>query len=122
MSGSYYTTPMRCVRCCRHFPCSLFTRDDVDGYIARELIAREFTGFKIRRTKMYLFKKTDGTLVEAPEDFDPKEPDWNRMQEVEEVLVIGKVLVPQMKLVPKTQSSGDKKSSGKAAKSPKTDK
>ncbi len=71
---------------------------------------------------MYLFKKTDGTLVEAPEDFDPKEPDWNRMQEVEEVLVIGKVLVPQMKLVPKTQSSGDKKSSGKAAKSPKTDK
>ncbi len=71
---------------------------------------------------MYLFKKNDGSLVEAPEDFDPKEPDWNSMQEVEEVLVISKILVPQMKLVPKTQGSAEKNSSGTAAKPPKTDK
>jgi len=71
---------------------------------------------------MYLFKKNDGSLVEAPEHFDPKEPDWNLMHEVEEVLVISKILVPQMKLVPKTQSSGDKNSSGTVTKSSKTEK
>ncbi len=71
---------------------------------------------------MYLFRKKDGALVEAPEDFDPKEPDWNHMQEVEEVLVISKVLVPQLKLVPKTQGSGDKNSSGTDSKSSKPEK
>ncbi len=58
---------------------------------------------------MYLFRKKDGVLVEAPEDFDPKEPDWNQMQEVQEVLVISKVLVPQLKLVPKTQQGAEEK-------------
>ncbi len=71
---------------------------------------------------MYLFRKKDGSLVEAPEDFDPKEPDWNHMQEVEEVLVISKVLVPQLKLVPKPQGSGDKNSAGTDSKSLKPEK
>lgn len=51
---------------------------------------------------MYLFKTKDGAIGPAPEDFDPKNPDWSHLQEVQEVLVINKVLVPEIKLVPKT--------------------
>ncbi len=72
---------------------------------------------------MYLFRKKDGSLEEAPQDFDPKEPDWSRMQEVQEVLFISKILVPQLKLVPKTmQGAEEKKSASTDSKGTKKDK
>lgn len=50
---------------------------------------------------MYLFKKKDGSLVPAPEDFDQQNPGWEEMMDVNEVLFVSKILVPQIKLVPK---------------------
>ncbi len=50
---------------------------------------------------MYLFRKKDGSLNPAPETFDQQNPSWEDMQDVEEVLFVSKVLIPQIKLVPK---------------------
>lgn len=50
---------------------------------------------------MYLFRKKDGSLIPAPEDFDQQNPGWETMQDVEEVLFVSKILIPQIKLVPK---------------------
>ena len=51
---------------------------------------------------MYILKKMDGSL-HMVEDLDEKNPDQNLLQDVEEVYPITKVLVPQLKLVPKTK-------------------
>ncbi len=50
---------------------------------------------------MYLFRKKDGSLIPAPEDFDQQNPEWETMKDVEEVLYVSKILIPQIKLVPK---------------------
>jgi uncharacterized protein (DUF58 family) len=55
-----------------------------------------------RRPKMHILKKFDGSLV-LVEDFDEKNPDQALLQDVEEVYPVTKVLVPQLKLVPKTK-------------------
>ncbi len=60
---------------------------------------------------MYLFKNKDGSLVQAPESFDQQNPGWDELKDVEEVLFVSKVLIPQIKLVPKpvnTQKNQDK--------------
>ena len=48
---------------------------------------------------MYIFRMTSGELRDAPEDFSPDAPDFEQLADVEEVLVIGKVLVKQLRLV-----------------------
>ena len=52
---------------------------------------------------MILFHMSDGTYKEAPGDFDTEKPDMDRLEGVEEVLVVGKVLVKQVRLVPKSR-------------------
>ena len=101
LSGSYYTTPARCVRACTKFPCDLFTIEEIEKYIDQGFLEQIFAGFIIRREKMYLFRKKDGSLVQAPDGFDQQNPGWDEMKDVEEVLVVSKVLVPQIKLVPR---------------------
>ncbi|WP_150112138.1 hypothetical protein [Desulfonatronovibrio hydrogenovorans] len=54
---------------------------------------------------MYLFKKKDGTLTPAPDSFDQQNPGWEELQDVDEVLFVSKILVPQIKLVPKPAHS-----------------
>ena len=51
---------------------------------------------------MYILKKLDGSL-HMVEDLDEKNPDQDLLKDVEEVYPITKVLVPQLKLVPKTK-------------------
>jgi hypothetical protein len=51
---------------------------------------------------MYILKKLDGTL-QMVEDLDEKNPDQDLLKDVEEVYPVTKVLVPQLKLVPKTK-------------------
>lgn len=51
---------------------------------------------------MYILKKLDGSL-QMVEDLDEKNPDQDLLKDVEEVYPITKVLVPQLKLVPKTK-------------------
>ena len=50
---------------------------------------------------MYLFKYKDGKVTEAYPGFDQKNPEWAKMEGVEEVMPVKQVLIPQMKLVPK---------------------
>ncbi|MBQ4566622.1 MAG: hypothetical protein IJA79_00660 [Desulfovibrio sp.] len=50
---------------------------------------------------MIIFKKTNGALVEAPTQFNVDNPDLRLLEDVAEVLVVGKSLVKQVKLVPK---------------------
>lgn len=52
---------------------------------------------------MFIFKKAGGELEVAPEGFDPDNPDLAMLEDVEEVLVVSKVLVKQVKLVPKAK-------------------
>ncbi len=51
---------------------------------------------------MYILKKYDGTL-EIVEELDEKNPDQELLKDVEEVYPVTKVLVPQLRLVPKTK-------------------
>ena len=48
---------------------------------------------------MYLFKLKDGSIIPPYSGFNADNPDFSRMVNVEEVLVINKVLVPRMRLV-----------------------
>jgi hypothetical protein len=105
--GSYYTTLARC-GACRRFPCKNLT---VGAY--REVVESPFMEisgglFKRRKETMYLFLNTDGTITEAYSGFDYKNPNWEKLKDVSEVLVVSKVLVPQLKLVPKPVSTGTK--------------
>lgn len=52
---------------------------------------------------MYIFRTTDGCLRGAPAGFDPEKPDFTALQDVVEVLVVGKVLEKQLRLVPKAK-------------------
>ena len=56
---------------------------------------------------MYILKKYDGTL-EIVEELDEKNPDQELLKDVEEVYPVTKVLVPQLRLVPKTKEERHK--------------
>jgi hypothetical protein len=56
---------------------------------------------------MYVFKFSNGDLKEAPVDFNPDNPDFEQLKDVEEVLCISKILVKQMKLVVKSKEERD---------------
>gem|GEM_PF-3680754 len=55
---------------------------------------------------MYIAKKKDGNL-ELIEKLDEKNPDPEQLKDVEEIYVIGKVLVPVMTLKPKPKEDHD---------------
>ncbi len=50
---------------------------------------------------MYIFKLKSGEYTDAYPGFTVDNPDFSKMSDVEEVLVISKALVPKMKLVVK---------------------
>ena len=56
----------------------------------------------------FLFINTDGSVTKAPNNFDVKNPDWEMLKEVNEVLQISTVYTKQLKLVPKTKEERDK--------------
>ena len=57
---------------------------------------------------MFLFINSNGTVTQAPADFDVKNPDWEMLKDVNEVLQISTVYTKQLKLVPKTKEERDK--------------
>ena len=85
---------------CRKYPCRQLAKE---GYLpllqASEYFDREFLGFEKMRCKMYLFKTTSGSIVEAPNNFDIDNPDQKVLENVEEIYVVSKVLRKQLKLV-----------------------
>lgn len=56
---------------------------------------------------MYIAKKNDGKL-EIIRNLDEKKPDPNQLRNVEEIYVIGKVLVPVLSLKPKPKEERDR--------------
>lgn len=56
---------------------------------------------------MYIAKKNDGKL-EVIRNLDEKKPDPNQLRNVEEIYVIGKVLVPVLSLKPKPKEERDR--------------
>ena len=50
---------------------------------------------------MYLFRMKDGSIVPAPEGFTPAAPDWNSLEEVQDVLYVNRVFEKQLRLVPR---------------------
>lgn len=91
---------LHCLKCGR-FPCAGFPDGAMAALEASAFVEIRLEGFAARRVLMHVFRKTDGSLVDAPEDFDPDRPDGKLLEDVEEVLVVGKVLVKQLRLVPR---------------------
>ncbi|MFO7877443.1 MAG: hypothetical protein R6U55_12755 [Desulfovermiculus sp.] len=88
---------------CPKFPCPELSRTDLYMLSTSPFLTRVVVGFQSqRRQKMYILKKLDGSL-QMVEDLDEKNPDQDLLKDVEEVYPITKVLIPQLKLVPKTK-------------------
>ncbi|MCF8104678.1 MAG: hypothetical protein K9K64_04295 [Desulfohalobiaceae bacterium] len=87
---------------CPDFPCRVLSRTDLRMLSISPFLSRIVTELKPRRQKMYILKKYDGTL-EIVQELDEKNPDQELLKEVEEVYPVTKVLVPQLRLVPKTK-------------------
>lgn len=103
---SHWLPLLACVDC-RRFPCSTLKADDLKTLKESLFITKVITGFSSRRAKMYVFKFSNGDLKEAPVDFNPDNPDFEQLKDVEEVLCISKILVKQMKLVVKSKEERD---------------
>lgn len=67
---------------------------------------------------MYIFRTLDGALREAPKAFNPESPDLAMLEDVSEVLVIGKELVKQVRLVPKPKDERRKIREARGAAAP----
>lgn len=50
---------------------------------------------------LYIFRKDDGSLVDAPAEFSPENCDEAILDGVNEILVVGKTMVKQTRLVDK---------------------
>ncbi|MFP4285728.1 MAG: hypothetical protein ACLFQG_09265 [Desulfovermiculus sp.] len=88
---------------CPKFPCPELSSTDLYMLSTSPFLTRVVVGFQSqRRQKMYILKKLDGSL-QMVEDLDEKNPDQDLLKDVEEVYPVTKVLVPQLKLVPKTK-------------------
>ena len=99
LKKQYQIPLLRCLSCNR-FPC-----DEKHVKLLEESKFTEmlFKGFINRRCNMYIFKYYSGELKEAPDGFNPDNPDFSILQDVDEVLCINKILTKQMKLVAKSK-------------------
>lgn len=103
-----YQKPLLSCLACRRFPCTAISDERMTILKTSPFVHLEFNGFISRRKKVILFHMSDGAYKEAPKDFDTEKPDMDKLVGVEEVLVIGKVLVKQVRLVPKPKEERDR--------------
>lgn len=104
LTGSFYTNLAKCGSC-KHFPCEIINKSTAAATMQSPLMQIAGGQFKRRMQRMHLFSYSDGTIVPAHAGFDPNNPDWEQLRDVNEVLCVNKVLVPQMKLVPKPKDA-----------------
>ena len=102
--------PLLACLACRHFPCRAMTEERLALLRTSPFVQLDTKNSKLlpRRHVMYIFRMTSGELRDAPEDFSPDAPDFEQLADVEEVLVIGKVLVKQLRLVAKPREERDR--------------
>jgi hypothetical protein len=92
---------------CQHFPCGQLDGQDVGVLKRSPLMQYEVVSLiEDRRRKVILIRKTDGTIQES--DIDINHPDLDKLKDVAEVYVVGKVLVPTIVLRPKPKEERDK--------------
>lgn len=102
-----YTAFMACPAC-HYYPCAHLTVQDLDMLKTSPLMRIVSVSLITRRIKeMYIAKKNDGKL-EVIRNLDEKKPDPNQLRNVEEIYVIGKVLVPVLSLKPKPKEERDR--------------
>jgi hypothetical protein len=93
---------------CNHYPCAQLTAQDLKMLKTSPLMRVVAISFISRRVKkMYIVKKNDGTLAYLKR-LDEKKPDPNLLRNVEEIYVIGKILVPVLTLKPKPKEERDR--------------
>ena len=97
-----YAPFLACPQCAK-FPCPELSTTDLKMLAASPFLTRVVVGLIPQRSpRMYILKKLDGSL-QMVDDLDEKNPDQEQLQDVEEVYPITKILIPQLKLVPKTK-------------------
>jgi hypothetical protein len=101
-----HTAFMACPAC-HFYPCDHLTAQDINMLKTSPLMRVVSIAFISRRIKkMYIAKKNDGKL-EVIRNLDEKKPDPNQLRNVEEIYVVGKVLVPVLSLKPKPKPERD---------------
>lgn len=103
---SYQKPLLGCLKCPK-YPCRGITSEHQD-ILKNSLFVELRKDILVERSLpmcVYIFKMNDGSLMSAPENFDPDAPDFALLEDVEEVLVIGKVLVKQCRLVAKDRET-----------------
>ena len=102
--------PLLACLACRHFPCRAMTEERLALLRTSPFVQLDTKNSKLlpRRHVMYIFRMTSGELRDAPDDFSPDAPAFDQLADVEEVLVIGKVLVKQLRLVAKPREERDR--------------
>jgi hypothetical protein len=101
-----FTAFMACPAC-HHFPCDHLTAQDTHMLKASPLMRIVSVALISRRIKkMYIAKKNDGQL-EIIRNLDERKPDPKQLRNVEEIYVVGKVLVPVLSLKPKPKPERD---------------
>jgi hypothetical protein len=93
---------------CNHYPCEQLNSQDLKMLKTSPLMNVVKITFISRRVRnMYIAKKNDGTL-EFMKRLDEKTPDPNLLRNVEEIYVVGKILVPVLTLKPKPKEERDR--------------
>lgn len=103
-----YQIPLLCCPRCARFPCSGMNAQDMDDLEYSLFTERIFAGFTAGRTKMYIFRYLDGHMERAPIDFSPDHIGGMAakaaLDDVDEIYVVSKTLVKQVKLVVKDKT------------------
>lgn len=103
-----YQIPLLCCPRCARFPCRGMNAQDMDDLEHSLFTERIFAGFTAGRTKMYIFRYSDGHMEQAPMDFSPDHignmATKAALDDVDEIYVVSKTLVKQVKLVVKDKT------------------
>jgi len=115
-----HTAFMACPAC-HYYPCGHLAVQDVNMLKTSPLMRVIAVALISRRIKkMYIAKKNDGKL-EVLRKLDEKKPDPNLLRNVEEIYVVGKVLVPVLSLKPKPKRERDQLMKARKVEKPITD-
>ena len=103
-----YQIPLLCCPRCARFPCRGMNAQDMDDLEHSLFTERIFAGFTAGRTKMYIFRYLNGSLKVAPDSFSPDNIENKvtkaTLDEVDEIYVVSKTLVKQVKLLVKEKA------------------
>lgn len=109
-----YQIPLLSCPSCKNFPCASIKRH-METLKNSLFTSEETTGLIKRRTRMYIFKMSDGALAMAPANFSPDNLAEGDLANVVEIYCVAKTLVKQTRLVvkPRGEIENIRKKAGK---------